>query len=99
MVRIVLPNQLRHLRIEAKNLAIFEACVIGLVSGLAAVLLKHGIGWLGSWRVQMSFEYPAWLVLPVMGLVGGVLAGWLIEQFAPEAAGSGIPQVKAVLAS
>jgi chloride channel protein, CIC family len=99
MVRIVLPKQLRHLRIEAKNLAIFEACVIGLVSGLAAVLLKSGIGWLGSWRVQMSFEYPVWLVLPVMGLVGGVLAGWLIEQFAPEAAGSGIPQVKAVLAS
>ncbi|MBI4782679.1 MAG: chloride channel protein [Oscillatoriophycideae cyanobacterium NC_groundwater_1537_Pr4_S-0.65um_50_18] len=98
-MRIVLPRQLQHWRIEAKNLAIFEAGVIGLVSGLAAVLLKQGIGWLGGWRVQMSFGYPAWLVLPLMGLVGGALSGWLIERFAPEASGSGIPQVKAVLAN
>ncbi|MBW4660809.1 MAG: chloride channel protein [Drouetiella hepatica Uher 2000/2452] len=98
-MRIVLPRQLQHLRIEAKNLAIFEACVIGLVSGLAAVLLKQGIGWLGGWRVQMSFEHPVWIVLPLMGLVGGALSGWLIERFAPEASGSGIPQVKAVLAN
>lgn len=85
-------------RIGTKQLAIFEACVIGLVSGLAAVLLKQGIGWLGAFRVQMSFEYPVWLVLPGMGLFGGLFSGWLIQRFAPEAAGSGIPQVKAVLA-
>lgn len=72
--------------------------MIGLVSGLAAVFLKHGIGWLGGWRVQMSYTYPVWIVLPAIGLAGGLLSGWLIERLAPEAAGSGIPQVKAVLA-
>jgi chloride channel protein, CIC family len=46
MWRFSVPKHLRYLRIGAKNLAIFEACVIGLVSGLSAVLLKQGIGWL-----------------------------------------------------
>jgi chloride channel protein, CIC family len=96
---ISLPHQIRYLLIGQKRLAIFEACVIGLVSGLAAVLLKHGIGAVGAWRVQMSYLAPAWLVLPEIGLVGGLLSGWLIARFAPEAAGSGIPQVKAMLAN
>jgi chloride channel protein, CIC family len=96
---ISLPRQVRYLLIGQKKLAIFEACVIGLVSGLAAVLLKHGIGIVGAWRVQMSYQAPAWLVLPAIGLIGGLLSGWLIARFAPEAAGSGIPQVKAMLAN
>ena len=41
---------------------------------------------------------PAWLLLPGLGFCGGSLAGWLIERVAPEAAGSGVPQVKAALA-
>ena len=72
--------------------------MIGMVSGLAAVLLKQGIGWLGTWRVYASYQYPAWTVLPAIGLGGGLVAGWLVAWLAPEAAGSGIPQVKAVLA-
>ncbi|MFM7425664.1 MAG: chloride channel protein [Elainella sp.] len=85
--------------VGSRRLAIVEACVIGVVSGLAAVLLKQGIGWLGSWRVQLSYQMPPWIVLPLLGLLGGLAAGLLIERLAPEAAGSGIPQVKAVLAN
>ncbi len=95
----MLPKQVRYLLIGQKKLAIFEACVIGLVSGLAAVLLKQGIGVVGAWRVQMSHQWPAWILLPLIGLVGGGMSGWLIARFAPESAGSGIPQVKAVLAN
>ena len=47
----------------------------------------------------MSYALPAWFALPMIGLVGGLLSGWLICRFAPEAAGSGIPQVKAALAA
>ncbi|NJO43048.1 MAG: CBS domain-containing protein [Cyanobacteria bacterium RU_5_0] len=94
---ISVPRRFRHLLVGSRKFAIFEACVIGLVSGLAAVMLKQGIGWLGGWRLQLSSIFPAWMALPVIGLVGGWIAGWLIERLAPEAAGSGIPQVKAVL--
>ncbi|HIK54013.1 MAG TPA: chloride channel protein [Synechococcales cyanobacterium M55_K2018_004] len=92
-------RQLRHLLVGSKRLAIYEACIIGVVSGLAAVFLKQGVGWLGGFRVQAASQYPAWLVLPLVGALGGLLSGFLIERFAPEAAGSGIPQVKAALAN
>ncbi|WP_088890949.1 chloride channel protein [Leptolyngbya ohadii] len=95
---LTLPKRFRFL-LAGSKLAIFEACVIGVVSGLSAVVLKWGIGWVGGWRVQLSYQMPVWFILPAIGLIGGVLSGWLIERLAPEAAGSGIPQVKAALAN
>ncbi|MCA6621910.1 MAG: chloride channel protein [Pseudanabaena sp.] len=83
--------------LNPKRLAIIEACLIGLVAGLAAVVLRLGIGWLGGWRVHIAQEMPAWIALPLIGLTGGFLSGFLIEKFATEASGSGIPQVKAAL--
>ena len=85
--------------VRPKRLAIFEAALIGLVSAFAIVLLKQGVALLGGWRVAASYQHSAWWVLPGIGLMGGLLSGLLMHWFAPEAAGSGIPQVKAVLAS
>lgn len=84
--------------LNPKRLAILEAVVIGLVAALAAVLLKQAVLVLGGWRVQESLPLPAWVLLPASGLGSGLVAGWLIEHSAPEATGSGIPQVKAALA-
>jgi CIC family chloride channel protein len=83
--------------LQPKQLAVVEACLIGLVSGLAAVFLKQGAGLLSSGRLQIAHTYPAWIALPLIGLAGGLVAGLLIEWVAPEASGSGIPQVKAAL--
>lgn len=79
--------------------AIAEACLIGLVAALSAVLLKAGSGWLGAFRVQATSTLPAWILLPAVGLGFGYLTGWLLQRFAPEACGSGIPSVKASLAN
>lgn len=84
--------------LKPKRLAIIEAVLIGLVAAFAAVLLKQGVHWLNSWRLHASFLFPAWLLLPAVGLVGGFLSGLLLEQLGPEATGSGVPQVKAALA-
>ena len=81
-----------------QRVAAFEAIVIGLVAGFSAVILKAGVGWLGTWRVHAANQFPDWIVLPAVGLFGGLLSGWLVERFSPESSGSGIPQVKAVLA-
>ncbi len=78
--------------------ALIEACLIGLFSALAAVLLKQGISWLGGWRIQTANLYGAKIVLPLVGLILGTLAGVVIELLSPSAAGGGIPQVKAALA-
>jgi chloride channel protein, CIC family len=92
----LLLRQLRQL-LQPKRLAVMEACIIGLVAALAAILLKFVVGWLGGWRVQMSHLMPAWIALPGVGLLGGLVAGFLVERVAPETSGSGVPQVKAVL--
>jgi len=84
--------------LKPKRLAILEAVLIGLVAALAAVLLKQGVHWLIAWRLAAAMQAPAWLLLPLVGLTGGCLAGILLEQLAPEATGSGVPQVKAALA-
>jgi CIC family chloride channel protein len=105
MPYITIPKQFREpsrviksqLFLRPKRLAIFEACLIGLVAGIAGVLLKLGVGWLGSWRVASSALIPVWILLPSVGLVGGFLTGLLVERLAPETAGSGIPHVKAAL--
>lgn len=78
--------------------AMLEACLIGILSGISALLLKEGVGWLGTWRIQLVNQFGVWWVLPCGGLLLGLLAGEILEKFAPEAAGGGIPQVKAALA-
>jgi len=78
--------------------ALLEACLIGFLSGISALFLKAGIGWLGGLRIKATYLFDAHLALPLVGLVLGVLAGWAIELLAPAAAGGGIPHVKAVLA-
>ncbi len=78
--------------------ALLEACLIGLFSAFTALLLKEGVGWLGGWRIKVTYLYGSHLSLPLVGLSLGFLAGWLVERLAPAAAGGGIPQVKAALA-
>lgn len=74
-----------------------EAFLVGLVAGISSLVLKAGVDWLGSQRVDATNMYPVNIVLPAFGAIGGFFAGLLIERVAPEAAGSGIPQVKAAL--
>ena len=97
-----LYNWLKSLRFGRSSIdtryAIAEACLIGVLSALAALLVKEGVGWLGSWRLWGAEKFGAWLVLPAAGLIFGGLAGWLVEEIAPAAGGGGIPQVKAALA-
>jgi len=64
---------------------------------MAAVILKAGVEYLGLMRVEAARIYRAGLALPLFGLIGGLLCGLLVDRIAPEAAGSGIPQVKAAL--
>ncbi|WP_017662905.1 chloride channel protein [Baaleninema simplex] len=95
----LLPRRLWISLLDPRRVALLEACLIGLVSGLAAVLLKQGIGLVGGLRVHHTEGFPVWLKLPLFGLVGGLIAGWLIDRFAPQATGSGVSHVKAELAS
>lgn len=78
--------------------ALVEACLIGILSAIAALLLKEGVGWLGGIRLDAVNQFGAWITLPLAGLILGSLSGWVLERFSPAASGGGIPQVKAALA-
>jgi chloride channel protein, CIC family len=93
-----LQHRLTQLFLRPQRLAVFESCLIGLVSGLAAMTLGESVSWLGGWRQHSTQFVPAYLALPTIGLVSGILAGWLAGYVAPGSSGSGMSEVKAVLA-
>ncbi|MEW6492892.1 MAG: chloride channel protein, partial [Cyanobacteriota bacterium] len=95
---VFVPRRLRQWLLPRRRLAIAEACLIGVVSGLSAVLLKQSINWFGSLRIQASNQLLPGLVLPGIGLSLGLLCGFLIEYLEPDATGSGVPQIKGALA-
>ena len=80
------------------------AIVVGLVTGLGAVLFRdligliHNIGFLGVF----SFDYEANVFTPpspwgaliiLVPVIGGQIVTFLITKFAPEARGHGVPEV------
>jgi CIC family chloride channel protein len=72
--------------------------VTSLGAAAAGLMFKTGVGWLGSWRLRLLELASPWLVLPLLGAIGGTLSGLLVQGLAPAAAGSGIPHVMRFLA-
>lgn len=71
---------------------------IGLGAGLAAVGFQYGYVWIFQHGIVASSQLPFWLfvILALLLMTGGALiTGFLMPRFAPDAPGSGIPQVKA----
>lgn len=85
------------------------ALMVGVVAGLGGALLTWGIDWLGSVLLgdAVGFRIPGhgeaatvvwsmperpWLLLVVLPL-SGLLVGWIVSTFAPEAEGHGTDAV------
>ena len=71
--------------------------LIGLTGSAVAVVFHHAINFIhhAIWHplargTSESFIISGFIVLTLVGLTNG----WLLSKFAPEAAGSGIPQLK-----
>src|SRR3954469_21508831 len=74
-----------------------KALVVGLVSGVLGSAFRLGL--LKAEQARVSFLLPRPLaervrVAMLIGTVSGALALWLVRRFAPDASGSGIPQLK-----
>ena len=87
----------RFHQINATARPVFSTCLYGLVASLAAVAFQLSINWI----YKRCYTNPAggglahfaWISLAAI-VASSLLAGWLLTSFCPEAAGSGIPQVK-----
>jgi CIC family chloride channel protein len=78
-------------------LSFIATAFIGLGAGLAAVAFKFGSSSIFHYGIQTASHLPFWLfaLIAICLTTGGALvAGCLMYAFAPDAPGSGIPQVK-----
>src|ERR1700734_3265663 len=77
-----------------------KALVIGLVAGFFASVFRIALQWAEIHRIHCLQRNPGWEGLGLalgFGAVGGGIGVWLVRRFAPEAAGSGIPDLKSVV--
>jgi CIC family chloride channel protein len=74
-----------------------KALVVGLVAGLLATAFRLALARAEAGRVAWLSHYGPGLRIPLavaLGALGGGSALWLVRRFAPDAGGSGIPQLK-----
>ncbi len=95
------PNLFQRLwtAIDIQSIAVLMvvAILVGLVTGLVAVLFIQVIAWITRFSFQqglpqwLAFLGPAWIVL--VPVIGSLVSGPIIAYFAPEAKGHGVPEV------
>ncbi len=74
-----------------------KALVVGVVAGLLASAFRVALQAAERGRLALLNNLPVGERLAVaiaFGMVGGALGVWLVRRFAPDASGSGIPQLK-----
>ena len=84
-------------RLPARSRSIALTCVYGLGAAVSAVAFQLGISWVYRiGLVRLSHESFATFLLGSLALLAGtsLVVGWLLSSFCPEAAGSGVPQLK-----
>jgi CIC family chloride channel protein len=72
--------------------------VIGLTAGLTAVVFHQAMLGLAKWLVDRPAEWAWWQFAPFVlasMAVAAFVTGFMVKKWAPDAPGSGIPQVKA----
>ena len=76
------------------------AAVVGTLAGLVGVAFERAVHWVQDVRVDTLLHANGILVWPLAFILSGLLAMvgyWLVRRFAPEAGGSGIPEIEGAL--
>lgn len=75
-----------------------KALVVGVVAGLLATAFRVGLAAVEGNRIAFLSQFEPGVRIPIavaLGALGGGVGLWLVRRFAPDASGSGIPQLKA----
>ncbi|SQA97373.1 H(+)/Cl(-) exchange transporter ClcA [Cedecea neteri] len=78
------------------------AAIVGTLAGLVGVAFEKSVNWVLQHRIGMLAQVAdsAWLVWPLAFISSALLAMvgyFLVRRFAPEAGGSGIPEIEGAL--
>ncbi|NDJ58854.1 H(+)/Cl(-) exchange transporter ClcA [Enterobacteriaceae bacterium 4M9] len=83
-------------------LILLMAALVGTLAGLAGVAFEKAVNWVQYQRLGAiaGVADHAWLAWPLAFIASALLAAlgyWLVRRFAPEAGGSGIPEIEGAL--
>ena len=88
----------RYQHLPKRTRAVLLTCLYGAAAGLAAVVFQLGMN-LVYQRGLVALSRQSWPIFLFGSLAvivsASLVVGWLLSAFCPEAAGSGIPQLKA----
>ncbi|WP_029685191.1 H(+)/Cl(-) exchange transporter ClcA [Tatumella saanichensis] len=76
------------------------AALVGTLTGLAGVAFEKAVSQVEAHRLALLNGHAMWLALLLSVPISALLAVWgfwLVKRFAPEAAGSGIPEIEGAL--
>ncbi len=91
-----------YLYVHEQRRRIFpRAALVGLVTGAVAIAFRAALVIMDDFRFNMlnwSHQFPyGWIIPVALSAAGTVVAVSLVRNYAPEASGSGIPHLEAVL--
>jgi CIC family chloride channel protein len=90
---------LKSVEVKRRHI-LLKALVVGLVAGLIASGFRMALQYCELSRIFWIQRLPRWGALAAalaLGALGSGVGLWLVRRFAPETAGSGIPDLKSVV--
>ncbi|NIF04968.1 chloride channel protein [Chryseobacterium sp. Tr-659] len=98
LIRKSIKNSFDNIRNEQLKNNLLQAIpfwIGSVITGFFAVLYAQVFAW-GENLMNFIFDWHAWMIF-IIAPIGFVLSWWLVKEFAPNAKGSGIPQVMAAV--
>ncbi|RLJ32787.1 H+/Cl- antiporter ClcA [Chryseobacterium sp. 7] len=98
LIKKSLKNSFDNIRNEQLKNNLLQAIpfwIGSVITGFFAVLYAQVFAW-GEHLMNFIFDWHAWMIF-IIAPIGFVVSWWLVKEFAPNAKGSGIPQVMAAV--
>ncbi|AKK74373.1 chloride channel protein [Chryseobacterium gallinarum] len=98
LIRRSIKNSFDNIRNEQLKYNLLQAIpfwIGSVITGFFAVLYAQLFAW-GENLLNFILDWHTWMIF-IIAPVGFVLSWWLVKEFAPNAKGSGIPQVMAAV--
>ncbi|RKE81826.1 chloride channel protein [Chryseobacterium sp. AG363] len=98
LIKRSLKNSFDNIRNEQLKHNLLQAIpfwIGSVITGFFAVMYAQVFAW-GEHLMNFIFDWHAWMIF-IIAPIGFILSWWLVKEFAPNAKGSGIPQVMAAV--
>lgn len=88
-------DNIRNEQLKNNLLQAIPYWIGSVITGFFAILYAQVFAW-GENLMNFIFNWHSWMIF-IIAPIGFVLSWWLVKEFAPNAKGSGIPQVMAAV--